>query len=1439
MRHPFLASLAICCLILTSSTRALSQWHTIAHYPSDPNNFFQNASFISGKEGYLAFLGYLAYTQDSGRTLTQRPVNVPEFPSFLLGFNGVKAVDANTVFAYGQEDLTPVILKSTDKGVTWRTVYQYPITNPSFVGRGVTQLAQIDPAHYIALEKGLIITSNDGGNTWAPSNSGAVPAEFTALAVRDFGDVYAIADGQLFRINNTLTSAVTSFSGQAAQNVAVTPSGRIYVEGDNGHIYSSADNAASWQDQTPPGLYWSHIDAWRWSDDNTGIAIMSGQFYRTINHGAIWERMLTDADMSNSDNMVTDLSAVNDQLIFAGGLARLLYATDNGGGTPIPKAWFNVDTSRITHDSIINLVNYSTTGYTYAWYRNDTLISNAYNVSYPTLRSRRDTIRLIVTNAAGSDTLIKTIETRVPNPICNADFTITQDTSTVKLHLKGYDIDYRQHTWYMGDQAVLTDHEPTYQFKQKGYFIIRHVVSDPLSGCNSYVELPVNITQLTRCDGKITALHHTIDSIVNDSVTFAINYTPDYTTTVPDSAVHWHYGDGDTAQGNALGRSWTHDYRNSGTFYPSIRLLYNNGICDMTVTDTVVIAMPDCSAKFHAVAGQSATMVAQPTNNPGAKIHTWIFDDNVSATVRGDIHFWHSYQFMVNYWPYTCEPSPYGWYGVMNMDSTLRKIKHIVTDTVTGCTLADSLIVDQGFKPNGMFGFNTEYIVYQNYNNPYSFNFQVSLTQYTPTWQCLTIEGMPSSSNKNGYWKINFPKNGTYYGDGLDNTYFYYIWRKKIVVDGEQRYFFSQPNNEIIGRVFVDNDGNNIQDPGEPLFTLPAKITGTAAGKTTTVYNERGNFRFTLPSGDVTTTLSLDKPYYTIAPAQKISAFGANVGRSDTVVFALRPISGVQDGAVRLLQYTAARPGFNAGYVLQVANPGINPITNPHIVVHKDSRTTGITASPAPTVVTTDSITWDLPTIPPGSTVSIQLNTTLAPPPVINIGDTLNWLATIAVPGDVDTTDNSFRLKQLVTGSLDPNNKSENFGGLIRKTQVDSGQWIYYLVRMQNTGTDTAFNIILRDTLDSRLDASTFQMLEASHPYKLTVANGNQLGWIFKQIQLPDSNRNEPGSHAYVLYRIKALTNLLAGDSIVNAASIYFDFNPPVPTNRQVTVVDHKPLPLPAPKPAGLAAAYCSTDAADVFRIANQPAATTATVQLDGSTLAPGADSSYTFHPATLTAGDHRLSLVFTNNRQQRSETDTTFNILAPKHPVIQLLATPSTVQHATDSITFKAMVLADSGANPVYTFSLDRRFTTTLNAQGNTLHLAASSLQEGKNTIFVKMTASYDCPAVAIATDSVIVTRTGDATTVVTPPPPTSTSGIRIYPNPFNSRIDLSGLDPNRSYHVILATLMGQKCIDRVFTGQTTLSLSTGQLAKGMYWLTVFDTNQQRISGPTMMIRL
>jgi len=134
-------------------------------------------------------------------------------------------------------------------------------------------------------------------------------------------------------------------------------------------------------------------------------------------------------------------------------------------------------------------------------------------------------------------------------------------------------------------------------------------------------------------------------------------------------------------------------------------------------------------------------------------------------------------------------------------------------------------------------------------------------------------------------------------------------------------------------------------------------------------------------------------------------------------------------------------------------------------------------------------------------------------------------------------------------GAFDPNDKNAFPNGYQAAHYLEPNTDIIYHIRFQNTGTDTAFNIVVLDTLSQLLDVATFVPLVSSHPYELEVVDSNVLKYSFNNIMLPDSNINEPGSHGFFKFSIQQQPDVDLGSMIENSAAIYFDFNEPIITN--------------------------------------------------------------------------------------------------------------------------------------------------------------------------------------------------------------------------------------------------------------------------------------------------
>ncbi|MEZ4959823.1 MAG: T9SS type A sorting domain-containing protein [Saprospiraceae bacterium] len=155
------------------------------------------------------------------------------------------------------------------------------------------------------------------------------------------------------------------------------------------------------------------------------------------------------------------------------------------------------------------------------------------------------------------------------------------------------------------------------------------------------------------------------------------------------------------------------------------------------------------------------------------------------------------------------------------------------------------------------------------------------------------------------------------------------------------------------------------------------------------------------------------------------------------------------------------------------------------------------------------------------------------------------------------------------TGSYDPNDKQGFPTGYGAEHFIERNTDIEYLIRFQNTGTDTAFTVIIRDTLSAFLDKHSIEIGAASHPCRWELYGNGIVKFTFDNIMLPDSNINEPASHGFVKFRIGQLHNNAIGTKIRNRAGIYFDFNAPILTNRTLHTIGENFILLDSVSSAG------------------------------------------------------------------------------------------------------------------------------------------------------------------------------------------------------------------------------------------------------------------------------
>ncbi|MCB0408933.1 MAG: T9SS type A sorting domain-containing protein [Flavobacteriales bacterium] len=172
-------------------------------------------------------------------------------------------------------------------------------------------------------------------------------------------------------------------------------------------------------------------------------------------------------------------------------------------------------------------------------------------------------------------------------------------------------------------------------------------------------------------------------------------------------------------------------------------------------------------------------------------------------------------------------------------------------------------------------------------------------------------------------------------------------------------------------------------------------------------------------------------------------------------------------------------------------------------------------------------------------------------------GDTNNWtpgILNVVPQNDADPIVDIYCGQ--VVASYDPNDKRGFPTGVTPNHYIYPNGKIEYVIRFQNTGTDTAFNVIIRDTLDFNLDIFSVVSGASSHDYTFKMFGPRVLEWTFSNILLPDSTTDEPNSHGFVTFSVNQNPELPDFTEINNSVGIYFDFNEPVITNTTSHIVN-------------------------------------------------------------------------------------------------------------------------------------------------------------------------------------------------------------------------------------------------------------------------------------------
>lgn len=642
-------------------------------------------------------------------------------------------------------------------------------------------------------------------------------------------------------------------------------------------------------------------------------------------------------------------------------------------------------------------------------------------------------------------------------------------------------------------------------------------------------------------------------------------------------------------------------------------------------------------------------------------------------------------------------------------------------------------------------------------------------------------------------------------------------------------------SNQVQGTVFVDRNGNGVRNAGEPDYDH-AVVSISGEGRTLSTLPVNGTYGLSVDTGAYVTTIDLRSSFYTVQPVSRNSNF-QGYEHIDQVDFAVAPIPGKKDVAVDLIPVERTRPGSTVNYLVRLTNNGTDTLSGNLLTFIKDHRTTLSATAPTADRVQGDTLYWDRLLLYPGIDSTIQITLVLGIPPVLGIGDTLQNIARVDDTNDLVPSDNNKILRQPVRASFDPNEKTEAHSGTLTMPELQAGTRLQYKIEFQNTGNDTAFQVIVRDTLPLTLNASSVEVIHGSHQYKFNIREGNILEWTFPNILLPDSTTNASASHGQIVYSVLPVNGLAVGSRIDNRASIYFDYAPPVRTEIARTVLT---IPGRASMDLlGTQANYCRLDTLFYGKLRVQPAGSATSilqVRLDTIGLPIGIDSTVRYDMRKLTLGSHAVTTVY-QDVYGKDSTVANFTIVPDSTATLGLQASATQVSDTDPNLIITATALTGGGAAPKFQFSKGVGGGSLLQAIStkNSISIDPKTLAPGVNWIRVDMVSSGFCVRNGLVTDSIQVTR-NTITGLYDPDLPGS--NIIAYPNPLSGMLAVKGLSTMKSYIVQLYNQEGRLVRSQKVAGQASLEWNVDAMAAGTYFLRVTDERKHRSLGTLPLIK-
>lgn len=354
------------------------------------------------------------------------------------------------------------------------------------------------------------------------------------------------------------------------------------------------------------------------------------------------------------------------------------------------------------------------------------------------------------------------------------------------------------------------------------------------------------------------------------------------------------------------------------------------------------------------------------------------------------------------------------------------------------------------------------------------------------------------------------------------------------------------------GNIYFDTNQNKQRDTNEvglSFFKINLSPNGASS------FSSNGDYTFTTDSGHHQISFEAIKGWKLSTDSMTYNRIVNNASKTiHNLDFGFYPDSSYVNAQISI---DGSFPRCNriTNHWITLKNEGTN-ILNNKVSLTLDSAISYLSSSINPDTIIGQEIHWVIDSLSFFEEERIKIEVQM--PGFNSIGDTLNSVLQISsiTINNTDSIIQTDTLRQALRCAYDPNDKRAFIDGIEARDTIKLNDILTYRIRFQNTGNDTAINVMVRDRLDRNLDWTSFNPISSSHPMKITIENDGEIVFQFDDIFLVDSTTNEPESHGFIKYAISPESDLLPNIPIQNSADIYFDFNPAIITDTTLNRIE-------------------------------------------------------------------------------------------------------------------------------------------------------------------------------------------------------------------------------------------------------------------------------------------